>query len=343
MALRFMDSFNHYTSSADFLLKWTTNSSSTISAGNGRFATGCLRFTNFNQGATKSIDAQGTWIIGFSLKLSALPSATVRLFKWMDAGSTQMEMKIQSTGAIQVMRNGTAVTGGTSVNTMTAGVWYHIEWKTKFLDSISSGDCAVRVNGTEWLTVSAAQDTKATANTTADSFGFCADFNEARTIDVSDLYVLDGTGSSNNDYVGDCRVEALFPNGDGTYSQFTGSDGNSANNSLLVDETAPNGDTDYVESSTATQIDTYSMADLSSTPNNVRGTQTVLYARKTDAGTRQMAALMRIAATDYAGATHDLGSSFQMHMHCRDVSPNTGIAFTASEINAIEAGPKLIA
>ena len=56
MALLFCDSFDHYTSVADLLLKWTTWAANTDVVAAGRFGGNCLRVTNENWGLSKNLN-----------------------------------------------------------------------------------------------------------------------------------------------------------------------------------------------------------------------------------------------------------------------------------------------
>ena len=58
--------------------------------------------------------------------------------------------------------------------------------------------------------------------------------------DYDDLYICDGTtvpGEPVNDFLGDVRVDTLYPNGNGNSSQWVGQDANSTDNYLNVDDT----------------------------------------------------------------------------------------------------------
>lgn len=343
MALLFIDGWDHYNTS-QLSRKWSTLSGSpTIHASNGRFGSGCLEFTNTNQGLARTMSGNITsWVVGFAFKIAALTN--YRMVGLRDAGTLQCELRLNSDGTLSVTRNGTNVSGGTSAATLSINTYYYIEFKVTIADSISASSCKVRINGTDVITVTTGQDLKNTANAYANEIilGSVGSSGGA-TIDFDDLYILDNSGSVNNDFLGDMRVETLYPNGNGNSSQFVGSDSNSTDNYLLVDESPANDDTDYVESSTPNDIDLYTFGNLSTTPLSIAGTQMVILARKTDAGVRTVAPMTRVASTDYTGSNTNLGTSFANIYEIREVDPNTTVAWIAAGVNGAEFGYKLIA
>lgn len=345
MTLRFIDGFDHL-AFGDQAQKWTTVVGTPVSGSiqTGRIGGQCLRTStntlNVN-GIAKTIDAQASWVVGCAYKIIQTITVSVNVLRFLDAGTLQCELRINSDGTLSVTRNGSSVTGGTSTNALSINTWYFIEMKVTIADSISANSCKVKVNGNDWITVTTGQDLKNTANATANAVGFGHGVTTGSGwfFDFDDIYICDGNGSTNNNFLGDCRIETLYPSGAGTTTAWTASTGA---NYTCVDETTSNGDTDYVETSTATTKDTYAMGDLTSTPTAIYGIQTVLAARKTDAGSRSVAAVIRSGGTDYDGSTVALADSYACLTEVRETDPATSAAWTASGVNAIEAGIKLI-
>jgi hypothetical protein len=287
MALRFADGFDAYQTAA-IAKYWKTlyNSAAvSISAGSGRNGTASLRLSSgWNRGVDKTIDSQATWILGIGITMSALPSATATIFGLYDNTTLHCDLRLTAGGFLQITRNGTVL--GTGTSALSAGVYYYIEFKVTISDTVGVAGC--RINGVSELALTS-QDTRNGANATADTFRILGvtGIDAGTTINTDDFYACDGTGGgSDNDYLGDVRVEAIFPSGNGNSSQFLGSDSNSTDNYLLVDEATPNDDTDYVESSTVGDKDTYAYGNLTATSGTVYGVIPMPYARKTDAGVR---------------------------------------------------------
>jgi hypothetical protein len=146
----------------------------------------------------------------------------------------------------------------------------------------------------------------------------------------------------NTDFLGDVRVQALLPTGNGNSSQLVGSDGNSTDNYLLVDEVPPNEDTDYVESATVNDKDTYVFGNLTPTTGTVFGVQIVAEARKTDAGVRSFKSVARLSATEADGPDTTLSTTYAFYMDKRDTKPGGG-SWTITNVNDAEFGVKVTA
>lgn len=334
MALRFIDSFDHYVT-ADIQTKWTSNSSCTIAAA-GRNGTSCLEWTNFTRLVSKTIDAQATWIVGFAFRLSSYPTtfANGQFLAFLDSATPHVDFRIGPAGTIQTTRNGTVLGTGTIV--LSLDTWYYLEFKVTISDTV--GVVVTKVNGITDLNLSA-QDTRNAGNASANVIQL-GNGNAASTGRVDDFYACDGTGGAPaNDFLGDVRVEALFPNGNGNSSQLVGSDGNSVDNYLLVDETAP-ATADYVESSTVGDKDTYPYTNLTSTAGTVYGVQVLPYAAKTDAGARSIVSVARLSATEVDSAVKALSVTPGYLPDVREAKPGGG-AWAIADVNNAEFGAKV--
>jgi hypothetical protein len=145
-------------------------------------------------------------------------------------------------------RRGSSIsTGGTtllasSTNALATGSWNFVEVKLTIADS--GGVFEVRVNESVWVTFTG--DTKqSSSQTTANRILF-----SSRSTDCGfdDLYICDGTGSVNNTYLGDVRIDTVRPTGAGNYTEF-GHQG-SSNNWDNVDDTTIDSDSSYNYSNT---------------------------------------------------------------------------------------------
>jgi hypothetical protein len=220
------------------------------------------------------------------------------------------------------------------------GTWYYIEIKVVIHDT--AGSVELRINGATVASASGV-DTRNGGTGVVNGFQFGAGHggsSQRTNANFCDLYVCDGSGAINNSFLGDCKVECLFPNGAGAETQWTPSAGSNYQN---VDETPPNDDTDYNKSNTVDQVDTYAMTDLASTTGLIYGVQYLDYVRKDNAGSRHIAPVARIGGTDYAGADASLGDSYVYTREIHELSPATAAAFTISEVNAMEFGLKVTA
>jgi len=216
------------------------------------------------------------------------------------------------------------------------GDWHYVEIEILSVQS-SSGTLQWWLDGTQ-----IDDETGLTYQTAVDG---SANFGGSGTIDdfyIDDLYVVDATGGVNDSALGPIEVEVLLPSGNGNSSVMVGSDGNSTDNYLLVDNnaTAPPATTEYVESDTEGDKDTYAMDDLDTT-GTVKGMVVSMYAIKTDTGAKYLRPIVRTSSTDYAGDSKGLAESYSLHEHVWDENPNTASAWTYGEINGMEVGQEV--
>jgi hypothetical protein len=340
MTLRFADSFDHY-ATADLLDKWTAAESNigaqSISSGNGRRSSNAWTCTTTLRGLVKSVPAHATYIMGFAIDLNGntlgTPASIIE-FREVSSSSQHMVLRLNTDGSLAVRRGGTQL-GASAGGVVGPTGYYFVEVKCTVNDS--TGAYEVRVNGANVLSGSGA-DTRDGGTGVITSIALISAVNGVR---IDDVYICDGAGSSNNDFLGDVRVDAFLPNGNGNSSQLAGSDGNSTDNYLLVDETAPNDDTDYVSSATASEKDTYAFANMLHTPTTIHGIQICMNARKDEGQLRSICSVIRSGGSDTDGASLALGTTYRYQIQIQETDPDTAAAWTQSGFDAAEFGCKV--
>lgn len=339
MSLLFLDGFDHY-ATADIAKKWSQNNGATIAASGGRRGGGAMLCNSTLNHCTKTIPDRTSLVIGAAITFASLPTGvSAPLFQMFSSGVAQCEVRVNSAGLISVTRNGTALAGGASSFALVPGIFYYIEWKFTIADSIAANSCVVRVNGAEVINVTAGQDTKNATDSTVNQLrvgntnGLGSVILAGLVID--DMYVCDQAGAKNNDFLGDVRIDTIFPTSDGANSDWTPSSGSA--HYALVDDATPN-TTDYVESGTSGQRDTFGFGNIAHTPSAIFGTQICIAAHKDDAGARSLKAVTRPAATDYSGVDQPIGTTQFYYSEIRETDPETAAAWTKSGLNATEFG-----
>lgn len=330
--LRHADSFDFYATAQLTLLYGASTGTIAISAGNGRNGTAAL---SLGGGAyvRKNFDAQATWIVAEGATFSAIASADAILLAFFDSGTTQVDLRVTPTGELRVTRAGTSL-GVTSGLGLVSGVWYHIGFKAVINNT--TGSFEVWVNGVSKLSGSGL-DTQNTANASANQVHIQSGL-PAGTTYVDDLYVLDGQAGLNS-FQGDLKVTALFPSAAGDRTEWTPSAGANWQN---VDEAAPDSDTTYNSSSTAAQADLYAMGDITGSPT-IKAVDVLLFVRKDDAGSRTVETRIKTNTVEYGGADVSVGDTYAYV--CRTLyenNPQSGVAWTVAEVNALQAGMNLI-
>lgn len=352
--LRFVESFDHSTSPSP---KWdgTSNQFFAVQVGvAGRFGTAGGQAANLGggvldsrAGAFKDLGgSESTWTVGFAAQIYGASNGNpVLLMGLYEIGNGfHTGIWVDSNRRLLVRRNVTTL--ATYAPVISNLVYHYFEFQSTIHDTLGSYE--LRMDGMTILSASSV-DTRNGGSGYADRIHFSGGINSGDgavfAYACDDIYMLDSVdsgvgGMPNNTFLGDVKVSALFPNGNGNSSLMLGSDGNSVNNYLLVDETSPNGDTDYVESATVSNKDTYAYTDLTTTTGSIYGVQILPYVRKTDAGTRKIASIARLSATEVDSADRTLNSGYAYFPDVRETKPGGG-QWAIADVNSAEFGVKV--
>lgn len=334
MAGIFFDGFDYYNRNGDDDLWSAVGVAQNYTT--GRFGGSCLfQDPNGNGGGNRTLASMGlattatTFLHSFALQLSVNPAASIIVFGYEDGTTSQVDIRINSSNQIVVTRNGTTL--GTSTATVSAAQWHWIEVKFK-IDN-STGTYEVRLDGTSVLSGSSV-DTQNTANASITRVRFLPSGNStSATISIDDFIFQDDNGGAPS-FLGECRVITQLPTAAGTHTDLTPSTGSNWQN---VDEVPRNGDTDYNSGSTSGNKDTYNFDAFGAT-GTILGIQVSIYARKDDVSTRKFKSIVRSGGTDYLGAEITPGSSYAYSRDQFLTDPNTGSAWTSSNLDAAEFG-----
>ena len=254
-------------------------------------------------------------------------------------GITQ-HVGIHCSGVDIIAYRNTTYLGTSSGSGWTFGnyVWYYVEVKVTIDDSV--GVIQVKVNGNNVINLTN-QDTRNGANAVINKIRFAAPGNN-QAYWHDDLYILDTTGTKNNDFLGDIRVDVLRPDGAGTYTDFTPSTGSNYEN---VDESpGPDDDTTYNEATNIGDQDSYNLDALPSpSGTTIHGVKSQITARKTDAGTREIKVLTRSGTTDDLGNAISLSDTYTTPCKVLEDNPDDSLAWEDADVNALEVGVEITA
>lgn len=343
MSLIFMDGFDHYSSVLD---KWSVASAFGISSGGvdgsnmlyygGNIATGEYAHINLGDHA----DA----VIGFDFKINAMTTGPMQFLCLMDGGTPQFSLWIDgNTSEIVACRGGNIIFGmptdlGRGSVVLTQGAWYHLEVKVSISNS---GLFEVRLNENSILVGSG--DTQDTANSTWNALriggggGGGSGFFKGYGID--NLYVLDTTGSDNNDFLGVCSVDFLSVDGDGSSSDWTPSAGS---NYQCVDDVPADGDTSYVSSDQLGDVDLYTFTALGHS-RPIKAAQLVSVARKEDSGVAAITNKTKVGGVVRSATTvGDLTTSYGSIRSVMEKNPDTSAAWAAADFSSSEFGFEVV-
>jgi len=329
MALLFMDGF----SGGDASVKWNSViGSPTRSTGTPRFSGGAYLHQTFSYNLTKRYTASAEVYVGCAFS-STGADLTVS-FLGDSNTTTHVTFKYSGTSknftAYRGSTGGTLLATGTSIVGLNA--WHFVEMHVKISDTV--GVAELRIDGATTNEITFSGDTKnAGTNISVDSVLFTA----GSSLDFTDVYICDTTGTTNNSWLGDVTVRTITPNGNGAFSNFVGSDSDSLNNYLLVNE-QPVSSTQFTGSATTGQHDSYTMADLPAGTTTVRAVQLNSYMAKSDATAASSKGMIRTASTNYYGATQTLTTTYATYTDPFDLNPNTSAVWTSTDVNGLETG-----
>jgi hypothetical protein len=344
MALRFFDGFDHYNSgNGNSITTLMSTNGWTLNQTNACFTTSpygvgysCGNSTNGGSNLNYiTFDNQQTWIVGFAFY--AISNISANLIQLVDGGTSQLELQAIGSGAtsvyFQLTRNGTLIAGPTV--TYPIGTWHYLEFKGKIDPTV--GVAALKVDQVTGLSF--------TGNTRASSNSYAATVyvnmiayggGSGPQMYIDDLYIADGSGTFNNDFIGQARVETLYPTGDGTTTQWTTSSGTT--HYSLVNQQTPDNDSSYVSDQTVGDVDLYTVTP--SLTGNTVGVNLIHLSRKDDTALRQVATTMTVGGTAYEGNTATLASGYQYYKTMYDHNPNTSVNFTNFDISSGQFGIK---
>lgn len=160
----------------------------------------------------------------------------------------------------------------------------------------------------------------------------------ARPVKYDHLVIWDNQGSVNNDWLGELRVDHYFPTADGDSSGWTTSAG-STHWSLVDEAVASAGD--YVTTSTLNAQDLYQISNMAHTPTSIQAVVLAAQAKKSDAGTREIALSIKSDTTTVQSANIALGLSSVKYTRIIEKDPDGDVAWTKAAVDAMQIGVKL--
>lgn len=132
------------------------------------------------------------------------------------------------------------------------------------------------------------------------------------------------------------RVATLVANGNGANTAWTGG-------YTDIDENNIN-DADFISSATATQVETFTLSDLSTAAAALTPVAVVnsFRARNGASGPQNIDPALRTGGTNYFGSSvPGLSTSFSSgYFNVWQINPNTGLDWTVSDINGLELGAR---
>lgn len=298
---------------------------------------------------TPSLGLDNTWVIGFGVRLNshsaALNSGAQGIY--MEKGTDeQYHLEILSTTGVgfqwRIMRGSTEVDISASYD---FGVWHYFELKVTARTG-SNGAYELRHNGV--LDTSGTSLNMADEGTDgADIFAFRYTSNVSSVLLLDDIYVLDSSGSKNNDFLGPSIVEKVEMTATGDDNDFTNdTPGASSDNwdqvndaASATDETTAGG---TISSDTNGHLDLYNASDLTQITGTIHAVQIGIQAAMAAAGSRTLKP--KFKGTLEADGSNFLvdSTTYDEFVEVFDDNPETAAAWDVADIDGGQFGVEVV-
>jgi hypothetical protein len=283
---------------------------------------------------------QTTMGVSFRLWQEELPSDN-RLVPFVSfrnaANFTLFAIRFLSNGSIEVRRSDNelgVLLGTTTGPVVTANSYKHIE--IKGFSSSSAGTIEIKVDGVSVLNLSSlntgggniAQIVIGSLVSPNPPFPFLT-----KRSFWKDLIFWDTTTAQNNDFLGECIVRHLIPNGDVTLGSWTTSSGTTGFNLLAQ---SPPVDTNFIRAGiggfTASQ---FNLTNLPPDIVTVKALLPITRSRKVDGGDGNLQTGLTGTLTDL-GNNSSITTAFTYRWDVSELSPDTGAPWTPVQVDAVK-------
>ena len=346
MSLIFIDGFDHYNDIHD---KWIAPRFDTPSFTAGRFGGQAIakQFQNAFGEISKDLGGQSEVFFGMANKIPGL-TGSVSFYRLRDSSGTQiLSVQFNSDGSVSVFAGGNSAVSAGGIIT-TGGAWHYVECHYIPKDAAGKGGVAeVRVDEIVVASIDGASFATTTgADDDIQTFEFYDGGTNSGAYLYDDFYILNGSGSENNTYLGDVRITVLYPKANGNINTMDPSDGVSPNYEM-VDETILDGDTTYVESSVIGTSEAYvnqTFSDIALTPGIIYGVQVCNAGKKTGSGPIAWKNEAVIATIRYSDdVVHNAASGeYFVKSYIRDTDPSDDAAWTEAKVAAVGSALSIV-
>lgn len=344
MALILAEPFSQYLSSAgtteagtandDGTTAWSSSSNSTDNT-QGRFGARTLNMTTNGRTLRMRLGAIGaTQIFGGAFKwdssTSALPVSAQLLAGLTSGGAANWVINLGVGGSLYIFQAGGSTLVGTVPSVVRSDVWHYLEVKV-FNDN--AGTMVIRLDGVQIFSTSGIDFQNGTLSAESLSLGGNAD-----NVFWEDVIVMDSTGATFNDFMGDMRYEIALVDADGATANWTASAGTRWQ---TIDDPlgTHDADTTYISSNTTDQDNYSSHVAIAATGATVIHFAELLALARADASGDEIALAVVSGATTDIGADIPLvNGTYRWRKKIWTVDPNTAAAWTVANINAAEWG-----
>ncbi|MFH2011672.1 MAG: hypothetical protein ABIJ37_03055 [Pseudomonadota bacterium] len=273
------------------------------------------------------VPADNEYYFALRIKINSVTSGRAS-FSWRKGSNAILQFALNGSGNYCVYRGTTLITTGSKIMDTEE---YLIEGHIVIHDT--TGVIQLKID--EVLDIDFSGDTKPGSDTTVDRF-----LLGRGTIGFESAAYFDNIIIDDADWIGDTSIQAITVTGAGTTTDWDPSTGS---NYECVDE-IPYSDTDYNNTNTTNEIDTFAMSNLTGNIDSVKCVQLQARVAYEGAPTPTHIQLgVRSGGTDYFATDKSPGVSFDVISKILETDPDTSSPWTESGINAMEVGYKATA
>jgi len=345
MACVWIEGFETHRISTQFSRKYASFSGNYPSAAGRVFGTsGNIQST---VAVTPTFASDNTFVMGFGFRINSFQSITANQGWYVETGTAEQchwEVDEHATLGFRFILYRGATSVATS-NYFDYGVWHYFEWKITVRTG-TNGAYELRHNGV--LDISGTSVNL--ANNATDGWDVQAvrfTQNLGTNLRLDDMYICNGTGAKNNDFLGPSIVEGVLPNAEGATIQWTPISG--TDNSANVDDIATSSPDDsgaggYNYSDTNAQRDLYDYQDLTQITGTIHAVQVGTQLAMGAAGTRVVKTKYRDPDTTVVdGASHTVDStSYDEFTETFDNNPHSAVAWDVTDIDSGQFGIEVV-
>lgn len=336
MSMQFMDGFDYLTA-ANLNLKW--DNSPVWSLVTGVYGKGlALDATSEANPLVHTLATNfATGMIALHVVVNNLNN-TIQIHAWRDTATIQVDIRMDTTGAIFFTRNGTTI-GVVSPIRLVSNSTNWIEAQVIIHGSL--GQANLYINGVLALSQSGL-NTQSTANRF---------FNQVALFGSNGAYFYDSyhfwdpsAGDVTGFPYGEHIIDTKLANAVGSNTTWNRGGTNTGNNFSQVNEANEDGDTTYVfmAASGAGDIDSYGFVNLSETTGTIGTIAINSISRIDDAGPHTYDNYTLSSGNSALSSPISPGATYLNAQTFQGTDPNTGVAWTVAGRNAAQFGYKLI-
>lgn len=336
MAILWVDGFDHYGGSTTNLYKnrYVKDAGQSIYGFTSSSRTGshALRLGSYSF-LLPLISYETEIGVGYAAYASEFPFGAYYyrfLELYSSTGVVIFQVRGESTGRISIntSTNGATFTQAaiTSQSYIRQGFWQHLEIYCKSDGGSSLAE--IRFNGSTVLS-----STITLPSTAGFSQIGIRGTSVNDTMFVDDLYVWNAQGTKNNTFIGDKRVETLYPNADTAQADWTIT--GTVSGWDAINDATPDSDTSYIQAATASSTSTFDVTNLSISSGNIIAVQNSYLAKKTEAGTCDVRVDAVSNSVASVGTQTSLTTEYSYFSDVHETDPNTSSDWTVTSVNSM--------